>query len=189
MNQNDLLKELLKTGESRFASVVYTSKETGEKARFLVLLNAHYRPLLQHDLAVLSRTTTGRRNSLMSLAKLELETSLRASLEPPNPQYTKPSYYTRLVNGLPVKYHKDVQYFDGLVMSKKVIRPSRKAPVNHSEKTLAKNKLRKLLKTNKFREFRLDSVEAARINGKTINMMPEMAQNFLDHEPDGGEVR
>ena len=167
MLANDLLRELLRTKESRFASVVYTSKETGEKALFLIHLNVNYRGILTRDLAVLSRTATPE-VSYMSLAKEELQCSLRESLEGHNSRFTKAGYYSRLKVGYPVKYHKEVMYFDALVVSKRVLVPGVEKFVNHNKLTLAKNKLRKLLKTNKFREFRLDGVESARLNGRGI---------------------
>lgn len=169
MLANDLLRELLRTKESRFASVVYTSRETGEKALFLVHLNVNYRGLLTRDLAVLSRTHLD--NSMlgyMFIARDELQTSLRESLEGSNSRFTKAGYYSRLKTGYPVKYHKETQYFDALVVSKRVLVPGVEKIVNHNELTKAKNKLRKLLKTNKFREFRIDGVESARLNGRGI---------------------
>lgn len=164
-----ILKELFATTESRFASFVYRNKE-GELSHYLVHLNVNYKKILQRDLKVLQSIRP--ETTLEAEALNEMISSLKETLETGrNSNYTKEDYYTHLTKS--VKYHETTLYINCFVVSKTVLEPGQYKTVKHSEKTLAKNKFRKMMKQSKFREFRLDMTQIyeIRINGKVIEIV------------------
>jgi hypothetical protein len=169
-NPLQVIKEFLSTDKSRFVSVVYTAKGTGEKARHLLHLNVHYGRVVARDLNVLNATIT--ETPLEAQAKTELIDSLKSTLEGYNPNYTKHGYYEQLVPNRPVFFHQNTLYIKGFSVDKKVIEAGVYKEVKSAPLTLAKNRLRKLLKVNKFREFilDLDRIETVKINGKVLEI-------------------
>ena len=168
-NPLQVLKEFLATGESRFVSLVYTNKQ-GEKSRYLTHLNVNYKKVVARDLKVLISTMT--ENETEEQARQELIKSLQSTLDGYNPEYTKHDYYEALVPGRPVKFHENELYINSFVMAKVVLVPGVYPKVNSSAKTIAKNRLRKLLKVNKFREFRIDltQIDTVRANGNVLEI-------------------
>lgn len=166
-NPLDVLKELITTGDCRFASIVYTNKD-GETSRYLLHLNVNYLKVLARDLKVLESVKC--ENGTEVMAKNELMASLSTSIETKghNPAYTKEDYYEHLIHG--VKYHESTLYFNAFVLQRTVLVAGAYKKVNSSAKTIAKNKFRKMLKTGKFREFRIDlnQIHAMALNGKTL---------------------
>jgi hypothetical protein len=166
----DVLTQLLKTNESRFLSLVYR-KKNGELGKYLLHLNVNLRTVYERDLAILSKVKAT--TMLASWAKRELIASLRESLETNfhNSRYTKAGYYTHLAKS--VKYNdKGQMYFNAFVVSKTVLEAVSFERVNSAPETIAKNRLRKLLKSNKFREFRIDmnQLKTMKINGNVISI-------------------
>jgi hypothetical protein len=166
-NPLQLLKEFLATGESRFVSLTYTNKQ-GEKSKYLVHLNVNYKKVVARDLKVLNATTC---TGVEEVARQELLASYSSTLEGFNPNYTKHGYYEVLAHA--VKFHENELYINAFVVSRTVIVPGEYKTVNSSAKTIAKNRLRKLMKVNKFREFKLDlnQIEDVKINGKVIEII------------------
>jgi len=152
-NPLDVLQAFVATGDSRFASLIYTNQH-GEKSKYLIHLNVKYLKVLARDLKVLGSLTT--ETATEEEARQKLMASLRLSIETNghNPDYTKEGYYTPLVHG--VKYHDNQLYVNAFVISRTVITPGFYPPVNHRPLTVAKNRLRRLLKSGSFREFKLD---------------------------------
>jgi hypothetical protein len=169
-NKLDVVREFLATSESRFVSVVYTAKGTGEKALHLLHLNVNYKKVVARDLKVLGATVC---TGVEEVARQELVNSYATSLDGYNPNYTKHGYYTQLVPNRPVFFHENELYIKGFSVSKKVLEAGVYKEVNSSAKTIAKNRLRKLMKVNKFREFilDLDRIETVKINGKVIEII------------------
>ena len=166
-----ILKELLATKESRFASITYTNQK-GETSKYLLHLNVNYGRVLANDLKALQRIDRTSLTGVELQALDELIASVQSSINGFNPNYTKHDYYEVLTPGFPVKFHEDTLYVNAFVVKKVVIVPVEYPAVKSSAKTIAKNKMRKLLKTNKFREFRLDltQIESVRMNGKIIEI-------------------
>ncbi len=166
-NPLDVLKELVKTGDCRFASLIYTNKQ-GETSRYLLHLNVNYLRVVARDLKVLAGVKT--ENETEVVAKNEVMASLEETIETKghNSKYTKEGYYTHLIHG--VKYAESTLYVNAFVLSRTVLVPGTYKEVNSSAKTIAKNKFRKMLKVGKFREFRIDlnQIHALTLNGKTL---------------------
>lgn len=121
-------------------------------------------------MAVLSNAPTT--NEIEATAKQELLESMKKSLDTNfhNPAYTKEGYYEHLSKS--VLYHENQLYFRAFVVRKTVIEPIVYKPVKSSEKTIAKNKFRRMLKAGKIREFRVDlsQISVFKVNGNVITI-------------------
>lgn len=156
----------------RFASLTYTAKGTGEVARHTLRLGASVTAAYQKDI----RTLEAKRASLGGVelqACDELLTSLRESVEKGvgnNSAYTCADTYVNVTRG--VKVHKETGevHITGFTRSKVTLEAGTFKTVNSSEKTIAKNKLRKGLLSGKFRQFVLPNVKSACLNGNTLTM-------------------
>lgn len=155
---------------ARFVSLVYRAKESGELARHTILLNVKRENCLKVDLANLQRMLP----ELTGYAKVachELIDSITETLTTgQNSRYTKKNYYQKQGNGNALESVKNVCYIRGYHVKKEVIEEGTYKTVCSSEKTLAKNKLRKLLKNTNCREFIIspDNFKIARTEGKHI---------------------
>ena len=167
---------------ARFASLTYTAKGTGEVARHTVCLGVSVERAYRRDLAML----TAKRKSLLDsleategLAKIfvtleacdELIASLEESLEKGignNSAYTCAGVYESICRG--VKFHKETGelYVTGFTIGKEVIKKGEHKVVKSSEKTIAKNALRRGMKSGKFRQFALPVVASARAEGTKL---------------------
>jgi hypothetical protein len=158
-------------GLSRFASFVYTSRATGEVARYTVQLGFSYENAVRKSLEELRSIDS------QSEAKQQLEASLQDTLEGTQSNYTKQNNYIPFIddNGNPVQGLK-VNVNDGslkifaLIVSKVQITPPvvEEKPKKSAALTIEKHKLRKNLPVGRFREFDLDNVLVARLNGDTL---------------------
>lgn len=155
---------------SRFISVLYRAKESGELARHTVLLNVNRTRCLKVDLANLQKVRPSL-NGIEAQACDELIASITETLTTgSNSQYTKAGYYDGQGNGNVQVSVKDVCYVRGYVTGKEVFEKGTYKEVKSSAKTLAKNKLRKDLKNTRVREFRItpENFVLARAEGKAI---------------------
>jgi len=154
----------------RFVSLLYRAKETGELARHTILLNVKRENCLKVDLANL----TALRPSLEGVkaqACDELIASITETLTTgQNSQYTKAGYYTAEGNGNLQTSVKEVAYVRGYSIGKEVLEAGTYKTVKSSDKTKAKNELRKGLKNTRVREFRItpENFVLARAEGKAI---------------------
>ena len=169
-NKLDVLAAFVKTGESRFASLIYTNQK-GETSKYLLHLHVNYLKVLERDLKVLRSLMTT--SAIEETARQELIASIKLSIETKghNPNYTKEGYYTPLVHG--VKYHDDDLYVNAFVVSRTVIQAGFYQHVNHKPLTVAKNKMKKLLKSGAFREFKINmnQIDEVRSDGKVLEII------------------
>jgi hypothetical protein len=155
---------------ARFASLTYTAKGTGEVARHTVCLGVSVERAYRRDIAMLS----AKRDSLQGVALVacdELITSLQESLDKGignNSAYTCAGVYESVCRG--VKFHKETGevYVTGFSIGKEIIIKGEHKAVKSSEKTIAKNALRREMKSGKFRQFALPVVASARAEGAKL---------------------
>lgn len=165
-------------GLARFASFVYTSVSTGEVARYTLQLGFDYRKCLEKSrlaLEIDSPALTG----IEAQAAAELMASIDASLAGTQEGYTKADTYVdardstgKVVPGLKKNVNDGSLQIFGLLHSKVQIAPPtiERKEVKSRPLTIAKNKLRKDLPIGKFREFALENLSVARINGDTLEL-------------------
>lgn len=154
----------------RFASITYTAKESGETARHTVLLGFSYRKAVEKSLLELEIQRPSL-SGIDAIAADELLESFRKTLNGTQDGYTKEGIYVdTAISGLKVNTNDDSLQLFGLVQSKVVLVSGVHKVVKSSEKTIAKNKLRKELPVGKFREYAIDAgaIHAARVNGEVI---------------------
>lgn len=175
--QTNLIAQLSGVSGVKFVSFTYTSKGTGETSRYVFNIGASFTRAYEKD----AEFVRGRLESLRKTpgvdpveikATEEVLASLEKSLEVGvgnNPNYTaKDTYIQTNIPG--VKIHKGTSalHVNGFLVSKTVLEKGVYKVVNSRPKTIFKNKLRKMLRTGKIRQFRLPNVGSARINGDTI---------------------
>jgi hypothetical protein len=170
MKSTSLLAEILKTSSARFASFTYSAKGTGEVARHTLRLGASVEAAYKKDLATLQRLAP-KLGGVDAEACAELIASLRESLEKGvgnNSAYTNADTYLPIAKG--VKIHKETGeiYVSGFSRAKVTLEAGTFKSVKSSEKTIAKNKLRKGLLSGKIRQFALPATLSARMNGKEM---------------------
>lgn len=170
MKSLTLLSEIAKTSSARFASFTYQAKGTGEVARHTLRLGASVTAAYRKDLATLEKLRPTLSNVLV-VACDELIASLRESLEKGvgnNSAYTCADTYVNITKG--VKVHKETGeiYVSGFSRAKVTLEAGTFKTVKSSEKTLAKNKLRKGLLSGKIRQFALPATLSAKLNGKEL---------------------
>lgn len=89
-----------------------------------------------------------------------------------NPDYTKAGIYENICPGLKVSRVDGTFELCGLTHSKTVIEPGTFAPVNSSDKTIAKRAIEKTLPAGKYRTLALDMgcLESVRIGGNELDV-------------------
>lgn len=159
---------------ARFASLLYTAKGSGEVARHVVCLGVSIERAYKRDLALLIAllpTLSG----VASEACAELIASLRDSLTNGignNAAYTCKDVYTHLATGIKEHTESGEIHVYGFAIAKTVLAEGKYKSVNSSDKTIAKNKLRKLLKSGNFRQFALSNATAIKADGKVLVFLP-----------------
>jgi len=174
-NVIELAQNILATNGAKFASFLYTSKGTGETAKYVVVLGANYLNLLEKSLAELLEVNTAKFTDLEKVAFAQVKASLEKSIAAhregkQNEDYTKKGQYRNLGKGLNVNDNDGSLQLFGLVISKTVIVPGVHKKVNSAPLTIAKSKLQKELSMSKFREFALDTgnIHEVKANGETL---------------------
>ena len=166
----------LSTTGAKFASLTYTAKESGEIARFVVLLGTNYGRLLAASLKKVELVKTA--TDLAAEAKQEVIASLTQSIvafetETANPDYTCAETYQQITSG--VKLHKEngTVYVSGIVISRKVINAGVHKVVNSKPLTVEKNRIKKGTAIAKWRQFILgaENMDTVRMGGREIAFM------------------
>jgi hypothetical protein len=112
---------------------------------------------------------------LEAIAADELLESFRKTLNGTQDGYTKAGIYEETpISGLKVNKNDNSLQLFGLERNRVVLVPGVHKTVNSSEKTIAKNKLRKSLPVGKFKEFAIDpgNIASARLEGTEIVFDP-----------------
>lgn len=166
------------SGLSRFVSLEYTSKGTGETARYTVQLGFSYRNAVEESLLRLEIDKVEMLGIRLQAAE-ELIQSFRKTLSGTQDGYTKENTYSDYLDesGIPVmgvkinKNDNSVKIF-GLVKSKVELAPPTKVskPKVSAPLTVEKESLRRELPVGKFREFDLGQINQIKINKETISI-------------------
>ena len=162
-------------GLARFASFTYCSKSTGEVARYTLQLGFSYRNILQKSIMELE-VDRQIMADLPRQAADEILASLNASLSGTQTKYTKKDIYEdykvdgKTIQGLKVNKNDGSLKVFGLVTSKVQISPevTPHKQYNSAPLTIEKNRITKTLPIGRFREFALDNLAMAKLNGETL---------------------
>lgn len=173
-----ILDSIGKKKGAQFATFTYKKKETGEIAKYNVILGASTHTLYKKDVPVLERLTKLLRaikaQDHVIKAADELLASRRQSLQKGignNDAYTQADTYDYVAGLEGVRVHKETGdiYVACLVNRKEVITagaPYKK--VNSAPKTIAKNRIKYMIPSGRFRTFALDNVTRAALNGDVL---------------------
>jgi hypothetical protein len=163
-----IANEVLALRGCRFASFLYHSKTSGEIARHSVMLGVDYAKARRRDVVVL-KARLPRLTGVDRIACKELIASL--DREGVSPLYTQSGYLHDLGKGLKLGAETGAIYVHGFSRGKTIIEEGIHKTVKSSPKTLAKNRLRKLMKTSRVRQYLLSNIHEARINGKHLELI------------------
>ena len=142
---------------AQFICLTYKN-QNNEISKYFICYNFNVKNMYEKSLNEIKTIKLTVDSKLFSLAKNEIEESLKTSLQKGiglNPNYTKIGYYEQTENKN-IKIHENNLYLNGYVVAKRIIQPGEYKKVNSSEKTIIKNKIRKNLRIGKFREFKID---------------------------------
>lgn len=162
-----------------FVGVTYTSKKSGEKARWVLRVNTDYCSFLEKNILEAEiRLTEIDQNSVEAAALVELKAAWEKSLQYhkqglENPDYTKAGMYTRLGNGL--KLFKDnTLELQGVKHTYVVIIPGEHKKVNHRTPiTAEKARLQKTFPQWVTLAIDSDSIHSVRLNGEEVDLETE----------------
>lgn len=169
------LVALLAQGKgAKFGSLTYTAKGTGETARHTLILGFNRETLYEKDIAILSDllpTVEGLKQEAVAAILKSRQTSLAVGIGN-NPDYTCAGLYVEPegLNGIKVHIINGSLHVCGLQESKVVLTPGTYKKVNSAALTLAKREIEKLLPSTRFRQYRLDRVTLAKMNGETLEL-------------------
>lgn len=160
----------------QFASLTYRTKATDELARYTLLLGASVENAYAGDLQKVEDALPTLTDSLDVQAATEIINSLRQSLDKGignNDAYTLQGVYASTgIPGVFINTNDNALHLRNVFVQSKVVLQEGKPrkPVNSKPLTIAKDNLKKMLglRSNKLRQFALDNITKARVNGDTI---------------------
>ena len=160
---------------TRFVSLTYRAKGTGEVARHTVLVGAYYlrrveATLLAVDLLIADGLSEPELTGALEVKKSLENTLTNAKEGLENSAYTKTGMYRQIFPGLALNVEKGTLEIRGFVQSKIVLEPGIYKKVNSSETTLAKKAIRKKVGFDNYRSFSVDATLSTHLNGETIEL-------------------
>lgn len=175
---NIINKIALQSGLARFASFTYTSKSTGEVSKYVIQIGFSYRNLLQKSINQLEIDKQIMPDFQRQAAEA-VQASLEASLNGTQNKYTKKDIYENYkdsngqsIQGIKINRNDNSIKVYGLISSKTQISPPtiEKKLKESSPLVIEKEKILKNLPVGRFREFALDNLLSARLNGETLTL-------------------
>ena len=165
---------------SSFICLTYKNKQN-EISKYFLLYNFNCKNLYSRSLLQLQSIKNTLHSTIELLAYNEIEISINDSLTKGignNINYTKKGYYTPDSDNKNIKQHNETIYLNGYCIAKRILVKGNYKQVNSSDKTICKNKIKKHLKMNKFREFILnqDSLIAISANNQKYIIQKEFNQ-------------
>lgn len=139
---------------ARFVSIHnHVSKETGEVSNYIINLNVNYDNLKKRDLSLLQELTL---TGIEEIARMELVNSFEKNANAEtasNYSKAQKEAYTHLTKNIKIHNETGEVFITGMLVKKQVVTTGTYKVVNSSEKTLAKKKLQKTLRSTKYRTF------------------------------------
>lgn len=160
------------TGVS-FVSIRNYTNKNGEVSNNLINIGASYERALKQDVEFLENLKFGdyEFKSTPDLIEEARVTLIEAFLKPnENRSNGQKDAYTHIVPGLKVHNETGLLYVYGYREQKTVITKGEYKTVKSSALTIAKNELRKLLRTGKFTQYSLEIGNEVRANGETLEL-------------------
>lgn len=166
--RNSVFNYLKNTASAQFCYLKYQN-EAGELSTYKLLLNTNFMKLYKEDLETLKNLEV--KTEIELQAKAELQKSIEKSIETEFQHEKNPTKNMTTIHKS-IKFHdeKDEMYLHCLSLDKKVHVAGEYKEVKSSEKTIAKKNIKKNLKQNKIRFFKinLNQIERITANGHRI---------------------
>jgi hypothetical protein len=170
----DLLKNAVKnspTGVSLVSIRSYTNK-SGEISNNRINIGASYEKAVEKDIEFLKNldvtTIEGRKSDVITLEKNRIAL-IEAFIKPnENRSNGQKEAYIHICKGLKVHIETGAIYIYGLRVAKEVLVQGEYKSVKSSSDTIAKNELRKLLKSGKFTQYVINEIESVKANGEEM---------------------
>ena len=156
-----------------FVSIKNYENEQGEIANHLFNIGRSYEKAIQKDIETLRNLDLTTLNSKHPLTLLEeARTELINAFLKPNENRSngQKNAYLSILNGLKVHVETGFLYVWGFREQKTIIKAGTYKMVNSKPLTLAKDELRKLLQTNKFKNFKIKVGETIKGGGETLEL-------------------
>lgn len=179
MVSRELLDSLASAKGAKFAAFTYRAKGTGELAKHLVTLGVSIERMYEKDIAVVEAM-------LPTLSGIDLEAanavlaSLRESVEKGIGNNSKnvhgsdnaDTYIRTEVPNVVINKNDGVFHLRNVVSRGKTVieAGTPKKPVNSKPLTIAKDKIRNSLRINSIRQFALEGISVAKLNGDTLEL-------------------
>lgn len=160
------------TGVS-FVSIRNYANKSGEVSNNLLNVGASYENAKKKDIEFLQKLNLHEHNFKSSLALIdEARKELIASLIKPdeNRSQGQVNTYTNIVKGIKVHNETGVLYVYGYRERKEVLAKGEYKEVKSKPLTIAKNELKKLMRTGKFTQYALEIGNEVRANGETLEL-------------------
>lgn len=176
----DLFVELLHTNGTKFVSFTYRAKGTNELAKLTLIVGFSTKKLYERDIAILEANIAAGAygNGLKLKAAMEILESRNASLAlgiGNNPEYSCAGVYGEIDAGVKVHVIDGSYHVMGLLENKVTIEAGVYKQVNSRPLTLAKKEVSEGLPSSRIRQYKLQNVLGARLNGNVLE---------IDTEPD-----
>jgi hypothetical protein len=164
----------------RFVSLVYTAttgRITPETSRYVVNVGASLTNAYEKDVEILRALLTTDLSEIDRQAATEILASRELSLSVGIGNH--PNATTQNIQHVAERGRLDylpatgTLSILGLEVSRTVLVPGEFKPVNSKPLTLAKRRIEKDLPTSRIRRFNLPNVTRARLNGETLEILPE----------------
>lgn len=161
------------TGVSFFSIKNYTNS-SDEVSNNLLNVGINFETAKQKDIAFLRELDVTTLENVKS-SKIDLEKAkvvLIEAFEKPNENRSngQKDAYTIITSGVKVHNESGLLFIYGFRVSKQVLKEGVYKSVKSSALTIAKNELRKLLKTNKFKQFSIEIGNELTAKGETIEL-------------------
>ena len=166
----------------RFVGIRNYCNKRDETSNYLINCGIAYRSLLESDAAFINFVdlavfdfATNIDDETATTAFDEIRQSINQNISDNIEHHSTMSrvqlelYDTILPN---IKVHKQtgVTYLTGYVVNKQIIRAGNYPTVNSRPKTIAKNTIKRQLRTSKYRQFLLHNIGEIRLNGNTLQL-------------------
>lgn len=160
------------TGVS-FVSIRNYTNTSGETSNNLINVGIRYDNAKKKDIETLENLNVSEHSFKSAPENIEqARVALIASFLAPDKARSEgqKDAYTHIVDGVKVHNETGQIYIFGYREHKEVLKAGEYKTVNSSDLTIAKNELRKLLRTGKFTQYALEMGNEIRANGETLEL-------------------
>lgn len=158
-----------------FVSIKGYENRYGEVSNNLINVGASYENMTKKDIEYLenldvTKIGTDIDSDIDSVTLEKARTELINSLIKPNKNRSngQKNAYTSITSGLKVHNETGDVYVWGYRVNKTVIKAGEYPKINSRPKTIAKNIIRKGMKTAKFTQYKVSNIEKMKLNGETL---------------------